>query len=62
MSVSIKKDEDTGEYYIDVKDLSEFFEDVNKISHYSISELENGVVKVEFYDENNEKVLPKVKK
>lgn len=62
MSVSIKKDEGTGEYYIDVKDLSEFFEDVNKISHYSISELENGVVKVEFYDENNEKVLPKVKK
>lgn len=62
MSVNVKKDETTGEYYIDINDLSEYFDDISKLSYYTIAELENGVLQIEFFEEDDKKVIPKSRK
>jgi hypothetical protein len=60
MNVSIKKNEESGEHYIDFfKDLKHMFEDPSKVAYYSIEFLEDNKIALEFFDENKEKVYPK---
>jgi hypothetical protein len=59
MNLYIKKDEETGEHYIDIKDLSDMFEDPSKIAYYSIEVLEDNNITLEFFDENEEKLYLK---
>jgi hypothetical protein len=59
MNVSIKKDEESGEHYIDFEDLKHMFEDPSKVAYYSMEFLEDNSIALEFFDENEEKVYPK---
>lgn len=61
MNVNIKKDEN-GEHYIDGNDLVDLFDDIGVIDHYTITELDEGQLMLEFFDINGEKVFPKIKK
>ena len=46
----IKKDEDTGEYYFDVNDLRDLFEDASIIDQYSMETRDDGSIIIEFFD------------
>ncbi len=59
MNVTIKKDEETGEHYIDFEDLKSLFEEPSKVAYYSIEVLEDNNISLEFFDENEEKLYPK---
>jgi hypothetical protein len=58
MSVNIKKDEETGEFYIDIQDLKELFEDISIIDSYVFEELDDGGFSLQFYDKNDNIVHP----
>lgn len=58
-TVLIKKDEETGEYYFDVTDLSDLFDDVSLVDSYSLETKEDGSIILEFFDKDNNKVIPK---
>jgi hypothetical protein len=55
MNIKVKQDEN-GEYYIDINDLSEMFDDINLISYYTITELDDDKLMIEFFDENDNKI------
>lgn len=57
--VIVKKDESTGEYYFDVNDLKDLFEDASIIDQYSLESRDDGSVIIEFFDRDNNKVIPK---
>jgi hypothetical protein len=61
MNASIKKDEESGEHYIDFEDLKHMFEDPSKVVYYSIEMLEGNNIALQFFDENEEAVYPKKK-
>lgn len=58
-TVIIKKDEETGEYYFDVTDLSDLFEDVSIVDSYSLETKDDGTMVLEFFDKDNNKIIPK---
>lgn len=58
MSVKVKKDEETGEFYIDIQDLKELFEDISIIDSYVFEELEGGEFSLQFYDKDENIVYP----
>jgi hypothetical protein len=62
MSIKVKKDEESGEYYLDINDLAPYFDDINQISYYTITELSEGQLMVAFFDENDNKVPLKTEK
>ena len=55
----IKKDEETGERYIDFEDLMSMFEDPSEVAYYSVEVLEDNTIAIQFFDENEEVVYPK---
>lgn len=57
-TVIVKKDEDSGEYYFDISEISDLFEDFSLIDSYSIEQLDDGSIIVEFYDVDGNKVIP----
>jgi len=61
MNLKIKKDEETGEHYLDINDLSDLFDDISLIEYYTIEERDDNSIAISFFDENNNKVYPKVK-
>lgn len=61
MNITVKKDENTGEYYIDVNDLVDLFEDVSQIEYYTMDEKEDGSLLLEFFDKQNNNIKPKLK-
>ncbi len=62
MNLKIRKNEDTGESYIDVEDLRELFEDVSVIEYYEMTENEDGYLILQFFDKNANVVVPLDKK
>ncbi len=58
-TVIIKKDDSTGEYYFDVNDLRDLFEDASIIDQYSMETRDDGSIILEFFDKDNNKVIPK---
>lgn len=58
-TVLVKKDEETGEYYFDVTDLSDLFEDVSIVDSYSLETKDDGSIILEFFDKDNNKITPK---
>jgi hypothetical protein len=61
MNLPIKKDQDTGEFYIDIADLATLFENTEDIEYYTFEELDDKAVSLEFFDKNNKKVILKQK-
>lgn len=57
-TVVIKKDEESGEYYFDVTDLADLFEDVSLVDSYSLETKEDGTIVLEFFDKDGNKVHP----
>ena len=62
MNLKIKKDEDSGDCYIDVEDLRDLFEDVSVIEYYEMTENEDGYLVLQFFDKNANVVVPLDKK
>lgn len=58
-TVVVKKDEETGEYYFDITELSDLFDDVSVIDTYSIEMRDDNSIVVEFFDKDNNKIVPK---
>lgn len=61
MNLPIKKDQNTGEFYIDIVDLELLFENTEEIEYYTFEELENKTISLEFFNKNSEKVILKQK-
>lgn len=61
MNVSIKKDPETGELFIDTEDLKTFFENISTIEYYIIEESTDNDIAISFFDKNNNRVYPKNK-
>lgn len=57
-TVVVKKDEETGEYYFDVTELSDLFDDISIIDTYSIEMRDDKSIVVEFFDKDGKKVIP----
>jgi hypothetical protein len=57
-TVVIKKDEETQEYYFDMKDLEDLFQDPSLIDQYSMELRDDGSILLEFFDKDNNKILP----
>jgi len=57
-TVLIKKDEESGEYYFDVTDLADLFEDVSLVDSYSLETKEDGSMVLEFFDKDGNKIHP----
>lgn len=58
-TVIVKKDEEADEYYFDMKDLEDLFEDASLIDQYSMEWRDDGSVVLEFFDKDNNKIIPK---
>ena len=56
MNIPIKKDESSGEFYIDILDLEKVFDNTSEIEYYTIEEVENQALMLNFFNKNNEKV------
>lgn len=51
-NISIKKDEESGEYFIDIKDLEHLFEDPSIVDSYSMETRDDGSIVLEFFDKD----------
>jgi hypothetical protein len=56
--IPVKKDENTGEYYFDVTDVSDLFEDASIVDTYSLETRDDGTIILEFFDKDGNKVVP----
>jgi hypothetical protein len=61
MNLKIRKDEETGENYIDIADLSEVFEDISAVEYYELAENEDGSITLQFFDKDENVINPKLK-
>lgn len=61
MNLPIRKDNETGEFYIDIADLELLFDNTQDIEYYTFEELEDKTIALEFFDKNSEKVILKQK-
>jgi hypothetical protein len=61
MNLKIRKDEETGESYIDIVDLSEVFEDISAVEYYELTENRDGVITLQFFDKDKTTIIPKLK-
>lgn len=57
-TVVIQKDQDTGEHFFDLADFADII-DVNKVDSYQFSKNESGGLILEFFDKDNNKIIPK---
>ena len=61
MNLKIRKDEETGESYIDIADLSEVFEDISAVEYYELTENKDGVITLRFFDKDKTTIIPKLR-
>lgn len=57
MNLPIRKDNETGEFYIDIADLELLFDNTQDIEYYTFEELEDKTIALEFFNKNSEKVI-----
>jgi hypothetical protein len=57
--IEIKKDKDSEDYYIDIYDMADLFEDVEVVESYKLEWKDDGSVLMEFFDKYGNKVFPK---
>jgi hypothetical protein len=55
-AIQLKKDEDTGETYLDLEDLKDLF-DISKVEYYDLEE-ENGSLILRVYDKDKNLIKP----
>lgn len=56
--ITIKKDEETGECFIDFEEIKHYFEDPTIVEYYSLEELDDGGFTIQFFDKDNNIVYP----
>lgn len=56
-SIQVKKDEESGEYYLDFDDLKDLFEDSSIVDQYSLEWKDDGSVIMEFFDKDGNKII-----
>jgi hypothetical protein len=56
--IKVKKDEQTGECYIDFNDIADMFEDPSIIEYYVLEENEKGNIVLEFFDKDENPIYP----
>lgn len=57
-TISVKKDEESGEYYFDFEDLKDMFTNPDLVDSYSIETRDDGSIVLEFFDKDENKVVP----
>jgi len=60
-TIFVKKDEETGEHYIDFEDLKCMFDNPEEVDSYSLKTTPDGVILLSFFDKNKNKILPNKK-
>lgn len=58
-TLTIKKDESTGEYFLDFYDIAHLFENPDDVTHYEINVNDKESISIKFFDSNNNQVVPK---
>jgi hypothetical protein len=53
MNLAIKKDEESGEFYIDFDEIKHMFEDPSLVYYYSIEPSDGRSFAISFFDSNN---------
>jgi hypothetical protein len=61
MKVSIKKDEESGECFIDFDDIKHIFDNPESVKKFEVQSLDDGAFSVAFFDENDQQIIPNVK-
>ena len=61
IKAAVKKDQESGEYYFDILDLADLFEDISIVESYTIEESTDGVFTLEFFDNLGNRVFPLAK-
>lgn len=56
-SIQVKKDEESGEYYLDFDDLKDLFEDSSIVDQYSLEWKDDGSIIMEFFDKDGNKII-----
>lgn len=51
-NIEIKKDPDTNEFYLDMSDIYDYFEDPSLVVGYELVELEGGALSLKFFDKD----------
>jgi len=59
--IEIKKDEDSGEHFIDIYDLADLFQDVELVNSYTLEWKDDGSGLMEFFDKDGNKISLKKK-
>jgi hypothetical protein len=59
VTITLKKDEESGEVYIDMDDLVDCFDDISIIDGYEIEEMEDNSIAIRFYDVKGNVVNPR---
>lgn len=57
-TISVKKDEESGEYYFDFEDLKDMFTNPDLVDSYSIETRDDGSIVLEFFDKDENRVVP----
>lgn len=58
--IEIKKDKDSEDYYIDIYEMADLFDDVEVVESYKLEWKDDGSsVLMEFFDKDGNKVFPK---
>ena len=55
-TIAVKKDESTGEFYLDVDEFIDLFDDPDKIDSYSLEWDDSGTATLCFYDADGNKL------
>jgi hypothetical protein len=57
-NIKVKKDEQTGELYIDFSDIADMFEDPSIVEYYTVEESGGSSIVLEFFDKDKNPILP----
>jgi hypothetical protein len=60
-TITIKKDEETGDVYLDIDDFKDIFDDHTLIEYYEIEESDDGGFNITFYDKDENILHPRIK-
>lgn len=57
-TITVRRDEETGEFYFDFEDLEDMFTNPELVDSYSIELREDNTMVLEFFDKDDNRITP----
>lgn len=57
-TITVRKDEETGEFYFDFEDLQDMFTNPELVDSYSVELREDNTMVLEFFDKDGNRITP----